>query len=112
MSDLFGHGQLFLSRRCSGPGVSKELRQRIALAMLMQKRKAPSTFGEGLSAIGDSLGDIGTMRRLAAEENAAFTGGNTKADELLRTTPPAGCARTVAGTSRGHLGAEFPVPAA
>lgn len=90
MSDLFGFGPSFsFPGGVSGPGVSKELRQRIALAMLTQKRKAPSTFGEGLSAIGDSLGDIGTMRRLAAEENAAFTGGNAKADELLGGKPPA-----------------------
>jgi hypothetical protein len=47
------------------------LRQKIALAMLMQKRKAPSTFGEGLSAIGDSLGDIGMMRRIESEAAAA-----------------------------------------
>jgi hypothetical protein len=68
--------------------MSKELRQRIALAMLAQKKRPPQNLGEGLSAIGDSLGEIGTMRRLAAEENEAFTGGNKRADELLGVTPP------------------------
>ena len=37
--------------------VPQALRQKIALAMLMQKRAAPQNFGEGLSAIGDALGD-------------------------------------------------------
>jgi hypothetical protein len=72
-----------------GAGVSKELRQRIALAMLAQKKKFPTTFGEGLSAIGDSLGEIGTTRRLMADEAADFAKANTKADELLGTQPGA-----------------------
>ena len=37
--------------------VPQSLRQKIALAMLMQKRAYPKTFGEGLAAIGDALGD-------------------------------------------------------
>jgi hypothetical protein len=55
----------------------QSMRQKIALAMLMQKRKAPTTFGEGLSAIGDSLGDIGIMRRM--EREAADTEARGKA---------------------------------
>ena len=52
--------------------VPQDLRQKIALAMLMQKQKAyPKTLGEGLGAIGESLGDIGMMRRIEAEAAAA-----------------------------------------
>lgn len=87
MSDLFQNASFFFPGAGSGTGVSKELRQRIALAMLAQRRKAPSTFGEGLSAIGDSLGEMGTMRRLAADESADFASGNRRADELLGTVP-------------------------
>jgi hypothetical protein len=34
-----------------------KLREKIALAQMMQKRAYPKTFGEGLSAIGDAIGD-------------------------------------------------------
>jgi hypothetical protein len=53
------------------PNVNQQLRQRIALAMMMQKRAYPKNIGEGLSAIGESLGEIGTARRLERESAAA-----------------------------------------
>ena len=55
----------------TSPSSVQALRQKIALAMLMQKRKAPANLGEGLSAIGESLGDMGVMRRLESEAAAA-----------------------------------------
>jgi hypothetical protein len=54
----------------SDPNVNSQLRQRIALAMLTKQRRAPKTFGEGLSAIGDSLGEMGTMRRIEQQDLA------------------------------------------
>jgi len=47
-----------------------QLRQRIALGMMEKKRAYPKTFGEGLAAIGDSLGEMGTMRQLMAQQAA------------------------------------------
>ena len=40
----------------SGPGVNMKLREKIALAQMMQKQARPRNFGEGLSAIGEALG--------------------------------------------------------
>ena len=62
--------------------VPQALRQKIALAMLMQKKAYPKNLGEGLSAIGDSLGDIGTMRRLEADA-AAGEAAATDAEKRL-----------------------------
>jgi hypothetical protein len=45
------------------PNVNMELRKRIALQMMASGSKFPKTIGEGLSAIGDALGD----RRIANE---------------------------------------------
>jgi hypothetical protein len=52
------------------PNINQQLRQRIALSMLSQKKGFPKTLGEGLTAIGDSLGDIGMMRRLEQSDLA------------------------------------------
>src|SRR6185369_1804876 len=53
-----------------------ELRRKIALAMLGhgKGRGYPKNVGEGLTAIGDSLGDLGTMRRLEAMAAAESAG--------------------------------------
>jgi hypothetical protein len=59
--------------------VPPQLRQRLALALMAQKRKAPANLGEGLSAIGDSLGDIGMMRRLEREAAASEQAGQAAA---------------------------------
>jgi hypothetical protein len=69
MSDIFDTNP-FKSFFFAGndKNVPQDLRQKIALAMLMkQKRAYPKTFGEGLSAIGESIGDIGERRRLESE---------------------------------------------
>lgn len=55
----------------NNPNVNQQLRQRIALSMLSQKKGFPKTLGEGLTAIGDSIGDIGIMRRLEQADLAA-----------------------------------------
>lgn len=47
------------------------LRQKIAMAMLGRSRKLPSNLGEGLGAIGEAIGDIGTERRLLAADKTA-----------------------------------------
>lgn len=45
----------------NSPNVNQQLRQRIALQMMANKKPFPKTLGEGLAAIGDALGD----RRMA-----------------------------------------------
>src|SRR5262245_44354031 len=75
------------------PNVNQNLRQKMALALLMQKRAYPKTFGEGLASIGDSIADVMTMRRIERDDLAA----QAKAKELVPdtqippvpTTPPA-----------------------
>jgi len=73
---------------------AQQLRQRIALDLMTKKRAYPKTFGEGLAAIGDSLGEIGTTRALMAQQ-AAYEKyqkehpGPTAAD-LLKKTSDAG----------------------
>jgi hypothetical protein len=65
--------------------VPQALRQKIALAMLMQKRAYPDTLGKGLSAIGDSIGDIGIMRQLERESAAAEAAGKSARDDVAKT---------------------------
>lgn len=60
-----------------------KLRERIALAQMMQKRAFPKTFGEGLSAIGEALGD----RKLAVELEKLDQGA--QADVLKNRAPVA-----------------------
>jgi len=46
-----------------------QLRKRIALALLARQQRAyPRTVGEGLSAVGNSLGDVGTMQMLQQQQ--------------------------------------------
>jgi hypothetical protein len=52
------------------PNVNQQLRQRIAMAMLSQKKGYPKTLGEGLASIGDAMGDIGMMRMLQSADVA------------------------------------------
>lgn len=75
-----GLGSFFFANDKSLP---QSTRQKIALAMMMQKRAYPKTFGEGLSAIGDSLGDIGTMRRMEREAAATDAAGRAKEAEII-----------------------------
>jgi hypothetical protein len=89
----------------NSPNVNQQLRQRIALQMMGQgKGKGyPKNIGEGLTAIGDSLGDIGMARMLergdlgqqaAAQRDAAsLMGGDQPAayapPDRAVTPPPA-----------------------
>jgi Skp family chaperone for outer membrane proteins len=85
--------------------VPSSLRQKIALAMLMRQTKYPKTLGEGLSSIGDSIGDAMITRGIygdaAASEGAAkdfetrILGGGGAAP----ATPPAAVARSYAPDS-------------
>ena len=48
-----------------------DTRRKIALAMMMRERKGyPKNIGEGLTAIGDALGERGAMNALAQQEAA------------------------------------------
>ena len=38
--------------------INQQLRQRIALQMLSQRKAFPKNVGEGLTAIGDAIGDL------------------------------------------------------
>lgn len=69
MSDL-GLRSFFFANDPTDPRVNSTLRQRIALAMMSGKRPLPKTLGEGLGAIGEAIGDIGTERRLLAADKA------------------------------------------
>jgi len=84
----------FLAGAPAGDPLSQNamaLRQRMALAMMSQKKGYPKNLGEGLTAIGDSLGDVGMMRRLEAQQ-AAFenaTKGAAAARDKVAPVPTA-----------------------
>jgi len=63
--------------------VPQALRQKIALAMLMQKRAYPKTFGEGLASIGDSLGDAFGVRAIEGQAAAAEKAGTAAEDRII-----------------------------
>jgi hypothetical protein len=87
----------------NNPNVNQQLRQRIALQMMSSgKGKGyPKNIGEGLSAIGDSLGDIGLARMMergdlgqqaaAQRDAAALQGGDQPPPSYAppSDTPPA-----------------------
>src|SRR5262245_49260970 len=61
----------FRANDMNDPRVNAELRQRIAYQMMSQRKAHPKTLGEGLSAIGDAIGDVGMARRLEAADIAS-----------------------------------------
>ena len=65
----------FFANDTNDPRVNSKLRERIAYQMMQNRRPYPKTVGEGLSAIGDAIGQRGLMDRLAqadiAERQAA-----------------------------------------
>jgi hypothetical protein len=63
--------------------VPQSLRQRLAMAMLLQKRQYPKTFGEGLSAIGDALGDRAIMRQVMGDAAGAEATAQKARDEIF-----------------------------
>jgi len=52
------------------PNINAELRKRIALQMMASQGKFPKTIGEGLSAIGDAIGDRGIAYQLGQQDLA------------------------------------------
>ena len=75
---------LFYAKPGAGQPSYESLAQRrkIIEAMMGKQRPFPKTFGEGLTAIGDSIGEMGYDRRLQADEEAA------KAYSTAATTAP------------------------
>src|SRR4051812_19941570 len=73
-----------------------QTRRKIAAAMMAQRSKGyPKTLGEGLTAIGDAIGERGYMNKLDAMEQAK----SAQDAEVLRgvdapTAPPVAAART------------------
>jgi hypothetical protein len=86
MSDLFSSPSFFFAG--ANPNVPQDLRQKLALALLMQKRKAPSTFGEGLSAIGDAIGDRSVMRQIEGEAAGAEQAGQAAYEKITGGAAP------------------------
>ena len=84
MSDFWSAGMSGLLSS-DGKNVPQSLRQRLALAMLLQKQQYPKTFGEGLSSIGDSIsqammargvmGDAADAERFSAASEERLRGG-------------------------------------
>jgi len=53
------------------PNINQQLRQRIALQMLANKRGAPKNLGEGIAALGEAFGERMRMKRLGEQEGAS-----------------------------------------
>jgi hypothetical protein len=84
----------FFAPKAGGPGTyqSMEARRRIALQLLANSRKGyPKTVGEGLTAIGDAIGDRAVLNQLAQQESAyqqaATAGIPGMVPPEARTTP-------------------------
>jgi len=61
-----------------------ELRRKIALQMMSQRKGFPKTLGEGLTTVGDAFGDIGIMRSLERQQAALEAGRN----RVMAVPPP------------------------
>lgn len=77
-------GYFWSTPQSNSPASVQALRQRMAMAMLMQKRKYPTTFGEGLSAIGEALGERSLMRQMEQEATAA----SAETDKQIKAVTP------------------------
>ena len=97
---LAGLQSFFFAGDKADPRVNQQLRQRIALAMMQRQSKFPKTLGEGLSAIGDAIGDRGLINSLlsgdlAQQDAAAKTatgilgGGPASVPQRTSYAPPA-----------------------
>ena len=66
-----------------------QMRRKIAESLLGQKSRYPKTFGEGLGAIGEAIGERGMMSRLEAMEQAKGTQDKEAYDAAMGpSTPP------------------------
>jgi hypothetical protein len=98
------------------PNINQQLRQRIALQMLANKRGAPKNLGEGINALGEAFGERMRMKRLGAQEAASeaarkaaiadVTGGSVAATPYA---PPADVPDAVAAIDRAIVPAPAPV---
>ena len=96
----------------SDPNVNQELRKRIALAMMGQKRAFPKTVGEGLSSIGDSIGDALIGKNLERQDAASRAAAGKEYDAALAAaSPPAPSTRSFAPTSTEEGGETSSTPA-
>jgi len=87
LEDYVPSGNLFTGL---DPRANLALRQRIALQMMANAGKGkgyPKNLGEGLTAVGDALGEIGLARRLASEDVAAQQGAKSSEDTLPVEAP-------------------------
>jgi hypothetical protein len=98
ISSLFGSSFFFPGKN---PNVPADLRQRLALAMMAQKRAYPKTFGEGLASIGDSIGDRAMMSRIEREAADAELAGRASENRILGTSTPASAAPGYAPPDNG-----------
>jgi hypothetical protein len=109
-------GSFFSAGNMNDPRVNAQLRQRIALQMMSQGKKGyPKNIGEGLTAIGDSLGDIGMARQLAQADLAAQGAANKDPATLLSggaaALPPAVAGAMNYAPEDGGGGADYqPAP--
>ena len=102
MSDTYnpfaGLTGYFFGKDKNDPRVNPQLRQRIALAMMARDRKFPKNLGEGLSAIGDAIGDRGLMKQLMEadigqqDQAAALASGGATPGAAPAAAPPTGYA--------------------
>ena len=89
-----------------------ETRRKIALQMLANQRKGyPKNIGEGLSAIGDAIGERGVMKRME-EQQAAFDKYNEehKPPDVNSLLPQDGAPPAAAGPVRTPVAAAAPPP--
>src|SRR6188768_4298893 len=86
MSDFWASGMSGILAPTDSKNVPQSLRQKIALAMLMQKRAYPKTFGEGLAAIGDAIGDRYGIMGIEKDAAAAEVAGQKAREELTGAT--------------------------
>jgi hypothetical protein len=66
-----------------------ELRKKIALQMMAQHQKSyPKNLGEGLTSLGNSMGDIGMMQMLMRQQQAQDADRQARQAEADREAAP------------------------
>jgi len=99
--------------------VPQSLRQRLALAMLMQKRQHPRNLGEGLSSIGDNIAQAMMARGVMSDAAAAEAKGSEFENRIapgvassLSSVAPASSASAPAAPAPPGLASQIqPTPA-
>jgi len=112
MSDTWNTGMLFGSGLLPTSQSARDVRQRIALAMLMKKGAIPKNLGEGIFSAGDSIGDALMARTQVRQAEEQSKATDAAIEKLPAPAPGKQAATDIVGADDQVAAAPAPPPLA